>query len=224
MDTPKEFRIIYEDNLRQDNRIYLLGTAPLKGESAPVAGLSFVVERDFEPGWERKIRSLAKQMVAYKLCSAVSSWHWLFFGATGWRDTDSVMNRHRKFWKAVSMLSEAREAIGDANREIRLPEDEDYRYASCAYLQDNVVPLVADFLREQERGFLQIVPKREELTDEFVMECSRHSFTDERETRADLSSLAAWSCRRGAVLVRFAGGFDDPEYSIDWMFHPDLNL
>lgn len=211
--------IVEVSNLFESNEILNLCR---RGKSVmDLAAVSFVSKRNLQgEEWSTVMRRAVDEALAYKN-KLLGGLDWFFFGANDTWQRNSAVVRHKRFWKANNSLSES--GLLNSSREFEfLNSDGNLRYAVCAVLTGEVLPLFCDWVRHTQSGFIFLQNKNKIHLNEIVSLLYDVAYHN-NETTVDWARLAQELCSDGSLIVRCSGSFDDPDAAVDFIYNPEKN-
>jgi hypothetical protein len=137
-----------------------------------------------------------------------------FIGANDCRQQKSRLSDYRKFWKSIPALKSV-DCSGFSFIETEVFSDgSDVRYATMAKVTWADVAYLAEWSRVTRCGCVLMPVDDFALTPDVVRDVYSECFGSGFDS-VDYDQAIETRCHVGDVLMRFSGGFDDPDGAVD---------
>jgi hypothetical protein len=221
--------ILKAKNLFIQNPIYNLDTSYVEKKSASIpviSAISFMKKRDLKQyiSWDELSGNTASD-VQNQFMNNLGEYYLTFFALqNSWHKETNLVN-YKKFWK-----DEEGKSLIDLffNKQINLPDEislrknNDIRYGTFFEIEKGHFLKTIKLTREPSSNEILILSKDYHFdSKEAYLILEMISKRDELDSSQYLTNLCINLNLNKYVLLRSAGAFDDPDFSIDFIFQED---
>lgn len=212
-------RLVHAFNLFQANKV--LNIVNTEALNRSVSAISFVAPRsDLSTPWSAVLYEAIQVAINYLVNSSFSSYDWYFFGANELWRIPSTIALHKKFWKATPNL-DLRSTLR-CSPEVAFQSSFGVRHAVCAQISPLAMPAFGEWIRSTQSGLIFVRNPESELDESLVKRLFNAVF-DKKDSSVDWRKAILNLCDQEIVLLRFSGGFDDPDAAVDIIYDPSFH-
>lgn len=183
-----------------------------------LAVLVMEFERVGQESWQGLVEAAAAALASTLTDGPLRSWQRLLLVAHGPWQPPSAVVRHRRLWASVEPFASS-PVLPSRGPEIEVTSSKGVRFAGLVQLASQEDLAVAvELMRSEDTAAIWLRPDhladRRAALDE-IFAAAFPSDDGSPSTALDWRSLAEFASRRGEVVLRASGTFDDPALHID---------